>query len=208
MINGVEVYYYLIQIFLGIIAGVFSAIGIIRYKDEKKIFCKETYRNIRLEGIPKVYILIFLNIIIYLVLLYFIGISTTFLGNFNLIKYMLITPLLIITFVVDFKIREIPNRVTLFLFQLSLINILILGFVNVNLALDSIYGGLICGGIFLFLAIVGKLIYRKEAMGMGDVKLMGPLRSFIWLLYDIKYNIISIYTCSNNWSNSFNNKKE
>lgn len=162
----------------------FSALGIVRYKDEKRIFCKETYRNIRLEGIPNIYLITFLNIIIYLVLLYFIGISNTFLGNFNLIKYMLITPFLIITFVVDLKLREIPDRVTLFLFQLSLINILILGFININLCLDSIYGGLIGGGIFLSLGIIGKLIYRKEAMGMGDVKLMGPLRSITWIFND------------------------
>lgn len=97
---------------------------------------------------------------------------------------MLITPLLIITFIVDYRIREIPDRVTLFLFQLSLINILILGFGNANLALDSIYGGFTGGGIFLSLAILGKLIYRKEAMGMGDVKLMGPLRSIAWSFYD------------------------
>ena len=179
MINGTNVYYYIIQIILGIIAGLFSALGVIRYKDEKKMFSKETYRDIRLEGIPNLYTIILSNIVIYLALLYFIGISPTFVANINLIKYMLITPLLIITFVVDFRIREIPNRVTLFLFQLALLNILILGFLNVNLALDSIYGGLIGGGIFIALTVVGKLVYRKEAMGMGDVKLMGPLGALL-----------------------------
>lgn len=179
MINGVNVYYYIIQIVLGIITGLFSAIGAVRYRDEKKIFCKDTYRNIKLEGIPHLYIIILSNIAINIILLYFIGIAPTFIANLNLIKYMLITPLLIITFVVDAKIREIPDRVTLFLFQLSLINILILGFLNINLALDAIYGGLIGGGIFVVLAILGKLVYRKEAMGMGDVKLMGPLGSLL-----------------------------
>ncbi len=179
MINGINVYYYIIQIVLGIIVGLFSAVGVTRYKDEKKIFSKETFRNIKLEGIPNLYIIILSNIAIYLLLLYFIGISPTFVANINLIKYMLVTPLLIITFIVDFKIREIPNRVTLFLFQLSLINILVLGLLNVNLALDSIYGGLIGGGIFVVLTVLGKLVYRKEAMGMGDIKLMGPLGALL-----------------------------
>ncbi len=179
MINGINVYYYIIQLVLGIISGVFASIGVMRYKDEKKMFCKDTIKEIKLIGIPNLYIIIISNIVIYLGLLYFVGIAPTFVANINLIKYMIITPLLIITFLVDVRIREIPDRVTLFLFQLSLINILLLGFLNVNLALDAIYGGLFGGGVFLALAMIGKLVYRKEAMGMGDVKLMGPLGTIL-----------------------------
>ena len=196
MINGINVYYYFIQIILGIIAGVFSAIGTIRYKDEKRIFSRENFNNIKLEGIPKLYLNIAANVAIYLILLYFIGIAPTFIANLNLIKYMLITPLLVITFTVDLKIREIPNRVTLFLFEIALINILLLGFINVNLALDAIYGGLIGGGVFIALAVLGRLFYGKEAMGMGDVKLMGPLGSILGVTMTLNLTLLAFILSS------------
>ena len=196
MINGIGVYYYFIQIILGIIAGMFSAMGTIRYRDEKRIFSRENFKNIKLEGIPGVYLNIAANVIIYLVLLYFIGIAPTFIANLNLIKYMLISPLLIITFNVDLKIREIPDRVTLFLFEIALINILVLGFINVNLALDAIYGGLIGGGIFLSLAVLGRLFYGKEAMGMGDVKLMGPLGSILGVTMTLNLTLLAFIISS------------
>ena len=37
------------------------------------------------------------------------------------------------------------------------------------------------GGIFLFITLIGGLIAGKEAMGMGDVKLMGALGLFFGL---------------------------
>ena len=191
MINGINVYYYIIQIFLGIIAGIYSAIGVIRYKDEKRVFSKETIKTIKDSGIPNLYSIIFINILIYLLLLYFKGISATFLGNLNLVKYMLITPFLIVTFVVDFKTREIPDRVTLILFELSILNIFLLGFLNINMAIDSIYGGITGGGIFIILALLGRLIYRKEAMGMGDVKLMGPLGAILGLTMTLNLTFLA-----------------
>ena len=43
------------------------------------------------------------------------------------------------------------------------------------------------GGIFLFITLIGGLIYGKEAMGFGDVKLMGALGLFFG-----QYNIIAV----------------
>ena len=40
-------------------------------------------------------------------------------------------------------------------------------------------GGLVGGGILYFLGIVGKLIFRKEAMGLGDVKYYAFLGAFL-----------------------------
>lgn len=41
-------------------------------------------------------------------------------------------------------------------------------------------GGLLLGaGILLFLAVVGKLLFRKEAMGGGDIKLLAMIGAFL-----------------------------
>jgi len=45
--------------------------------------------------------------------------------------------------------------------------------------LYSITGILLGGGLLLFLGMVGKLLFRKEAMGGGDVKLLAMVGAFL-----------------------------
>ena len=52
------------------------------------------------------------------------------------------------------------------------------GIVNINIAIDMLLGMVAGAGIFLFITLVGGLIAGKEAMGFGDVKLMGALGLF------------------------------
>ena len=49
------------------------------------------------------------------------------------------------------------------------------GFSNIAITIDLLSGMLLGGGIFLIIALIGKLIYGKEAMGLGDVKFMAAL---------------------------------
>ncbi len=44
------------------------------------------------------------------------------------------------------------------------------------------------GGIFLLIAGIARVLYKKEGMGLGDVKLMGALGLFFGV-----YNIIQIF---------------
>lgn len=43
----------------------------------------------------------------------------------------------------------------------------------------SIVGMLVGGGILVFLAIIGKLLFKKEAMGGGDIKLLAMIGAFL-----------------------------
>ena len=52
-------------------------------------------------------------------------------------------------------------------------------------------GMLAGGGIFLLITLVGGLIYGKEAMGFGDVKLMGALGLFFGLSNIIIITLVS-----------------
>ena len=60
-----------------------------------------------------------------------------------------------------------------------------------SFALNRLEGMLAGGGIFFLITILGGILMGKEAMGMGDVKLMGTLGLFFGLK-----NIIAIAICS------------
>ena len=74
-----------------------------------------------------------------------------------------------------------PNRLNLLIFEIGLVFLFIYGFININISLNLLLGMLAGGGIFLIITLIGGLIAGKEAMGMGDVKLMGALGLFFGL---------------------------
>ena len=119
-------------------------------------------------------------VISYIALLYFNGL------NINSIKFMLLIPMLIIAFMIDYKLQIIPNRLTLTIFEIGLIFTFAETLLNINLGINifvnNILGMLVGGGIFLLITLIGGIIAGKEAMGFGDVKLMGALGLFFgWL---------------------------
>ena len=67
------------------------------------------------------------------------------------------------------------------MFEIGLVFVFIYGFININISLNLLLGMFAGGGIFLFITLIGGLIAGKEAMGMGDVKLMGALGLFFGL---------------------------
>ncbi|MCL2341902.1 MAG: A24 family peptidase [Firmicutes bacterium] len=55
------------------------------------------------------------------------------------------------------------------------------GFSNINISINMLLGMIAGGGIFLVITLIGGIIAGKEAMGLGDVKLMGALGLFFGL---------------------------
>ena len=169
--NDIHIIYYILIVLCGFISGQLSDWIIKRAMENKKIFSKDIIKEYE-KHFKLNYILIGITIAIYLVLLITKGIVGNILGNTTLIVYLIITPILLSMFWIDFKIQIIPNRLNLTLFEIGLVYTFILGFVNVNMAINQILGLFIGGGIFLFITVIGGLIAGKEAMGFGDVKLM------------------------------------
>lgn len=84
--------------------------------------------------------------------------------------------LLIIVFFVDLRHRIIPDVITL----PGILAGLSLALFSPQLTiLDSFLGLLIGGGAFCLLAILGELLFKKESLGGGDIKLAAMLGAFL-----------------------------
>ena len=119
--------------------------------------------------------------IVYIAILYKYGIHSTLIENLDLIKYSILVPMLISVVVIDYKLQIIPNRLNLTMFEIGLVFTFIYGFFDTAISINMLLGMLAGGGIFLAITLLGGLIYGKEAMGLGDVKLMGALGLFFGL---------------------------
>ncbi len=178
--NDVNIVYYIIIAILGLFVGEFSNWMNKRIPENKKVFSLDFFREYKKEFSPN-YILMIITAVLYVAILYKFGIKDSFIENIDLIKYLILTPILISIVVIDYKFQIIPNRLNLTLFELGLIFCFIYGMSNVAISMNMVMGMLAGGGIFLIITLLGGLIYGKEAMGLGDVKFMRSSWSIFWL---------------------------
>lgn len=180
-INDVNIIYYVLVGLLGLVVGQFVDWCNKRLPDYKKVFSKEFF-TIYIKNFKPNYILMFSMAIIYIAILYFIGWKSNIIYKIDLIKYMLLAPMLLSALVIDLKLQIIPNRLNLTIFEVGLVATFLQGIYNVNVAINMLLGSLVGAGIFLIITLLGGLIAGKEAMGFGDVKLMGALGLFFgWM---------------------------
>ena len=180
-LNDVHILYYVLVGLLGLVVGQFVDWCNLRLPEYKKVFSKEFFTVYLKNWRPK-YILSFATAILYVVLLYVIGWQNSVLYQMELIKYMILTPMLLSALVIDWKYQIIPNRLNLTIFEVGLVFTFMQGAYNINLAMNLLLGAVVGAGIFLMITLLGGLIARKEAMGLGDVKLMGALGLFFgWM---------------------------
>ncbi len=77
---------------------------------------------------------------------------------------------------IDFEYLIIPDEITIFM--------LLLGFAGFGLIeqtdmINRLIGAVAGGGFLLLVAGIGYLMYRREAMGMGDIKLLAVIGLFL-----------------------------
>ena len=178
-INDLHILTYVVVGIIGLFVGQFIDWCNLRLPEYKKVFSRDFYKEYLKNTKPK-YLLMVIVVIAYIALLYFKGLTI------DTIKFMLLIPMLIIAFMIDYKLQIIPNRLTLTIFEVGLIftfaeTLLNINF-GINIFVNNILGMLVGGGIFLLITLIGGIIAGKEAMGFGDVKLMGALGLFFgWL---------------------------
>lgn len=178
-INDLHILTYVVAGIIGLFVGQFIDWCNLRLPEYKKVFSRDFYKEYLKNAKPK-YLLMVIVVIAYIALLYFNGLTI------DTIKFMLLIPMLIIAFLVDYRLQIIPNRLTLTIFEVGLIftfaETLLNINVGINIFINNILGMLVGGGIFLLITLIGGIIAGKEAMGFGDVKLMGALGLFFgWL---------------------------
>ena len=189
-INETHIEYYAVFAIIGLFVGMFVDWMNKRLPDYKKVFSKDLFTEYFAEFKPN-YILMFVTAAIYVALLYFYGMKNTFIANLDLIKYLILTPMLLSAFVIDYKLQIIPNRLNLTMFEIGLVIAFLYGLSDVAITINMALGMLAGGGIFLLITLIGGAIYGKEAMGFGDVKLMGALGLYFGLSNIIAITLVS-----------------
>ena len=200
VVNGVIIF------ILGLIVGSFSNVCVYRIpKNESIIFpasrCPKCSSPIKpVDNIPLLsYILLkgrcrncgnkistqypiveFLTGLIYLIICLIYGLSIQ-----SLIYIILSSALIIIAFI-DLNEQIVPDVISL---PGIAIGFIISFFVPYISFINSALGVLVGGGIILIIALGGSAIFKKEAMGGGDVKLAAMIGAFLgW-----RYIIISLF---------------
>lgn len=113
----------------------------------------------------------------FLTCILFLAIGWRFGPSWPLIPYLIFAASLIIIAFIDIEHLIIPDIISLPGIVLGFL-ISFLPFMSVRF-LDSLIGILAWGGCFLLIAIIGKWIWKREAMGIGDIKLIAMIAAFL-----------------------------
>lgn len=183
--NNIHILIYIMFGLIGLLIGHFITLANIKLAEHKKVFSNEIIQDLKI--IKPNYILMTSNSALFISVLYMIGVE----NPIKLIGSLVIIPILLSAFYIDFKKQIIPNRLTLTLFEIGLIYSFALAIGNINSGFEMLLGGIIGSGVFLLITFLGGLIYGKESMGFGDVKLIGALGLFFGWRYIIVISILS-----------------
>lgn len=176
--NNVHILIYVAIFIIGLIIGKLVAWCNLRIPEKKKIFSKEFFEENK-NGIKYNYIFMITIATIYIAILYKFGINKeSFFKNMELIKFLILSPMLFLALAIDIKHRIIPNRLNLTIFEIGLIISFIYGITNINMAKEYILGMLAGGLIFGVITLLGGCIFGKEAMGLGDLKFTASMGLF------------------------------
>ncbi len=144
--------------------------------------------------IPIRYLIVEVLTAVLILLLYrTFGISTKF------FTYSAFTSVLIVVTFIDIATMEIPDSLSLGGLVMGVVlsaifPVLFNSASRMESLLGSVIGALVGGMIIYIMGVIGKLIFKKEAMGGGDVKLMAMIGSFLgWKLALFTFFIAPIF---------------
>lgn len=160
------IFYIVIAIF-GLFISPFMVAIIKRFSNEEKIFDKNLKSDMKFDA--KIWLM---TPVVLIILFWIFGISEKF------FVYAFLSIILIMDAFIDIKSQIIPNGLNMAGFLVGLVYIYIKLITNVVEGVELLLGMFIGAGIFLLIALFALIAYKKEGMGLGDVKLMGMLGMF------------------------------
>lgn len=187
-INDIHIFWYVGIGLLGLIIGRFLGLVNKNLPEHRKIFSVDAIKEY-LKNTNANYGLMVTISVIYIALLRIVGIEDIL----QLAGFIILVPMLTSAFLIDYKLQIIPNRLTLTMCEIGLIFSFLRGLNNINVAIEMWAGMIFGAGIFLLLTFLGNLIFKKETMGFGDVKLMGALGLFFGWRSIIAITILSFF---------------
>ncbi len=128
-----------------------------------------------------------LTALLYLLLFIYFGLSVKF------AVFVLVVSALIILSFIDLDIQEIPDEITLPGIVIGIALCAIFPYIisqerHLDGLIRSILGMVVGGGLTYMMGLLGEGIFKKEAMGGGDVKLMAMLGAFLgWKLITLTF---------------------
>lgn len=126
-----------------------------RLPEYKKVFSLDLFKEYKKEFKPN-YILMIIMSILYIGILYKYGIQNTFIQNLDLIKYLILAPMLLSVIIIDYKYQIIPNRLNLTMFEIGLVFAFLYGFSNVAISINMFVGMLVRSRNFFSNNFFGK----------------------------------------------------
>ena len=156
-----------------------------RYSREEKIIDKDFFNDVRFDW--RVALVTSLLIIL---LLYFFGVSEKF------FLYSILSIILTMEAFVDIKAKILPNSLNFAGFLIGIVYTYITCIRDIYAGLDLLLGMITGAGVFLLIALFALIVYRREGMGLGDVKLMGMLGLFFGFTNIIQIFILSFFVAA------------
>ena len=142
---------------------------------------------------PKFSLIVFITIAIPLVLLYYFVFNDSV---EHFIIYSFITFIITVCAFTDIKRCIIPDEMNFFGFIVGIIYAFFKVSFDIKEGIDLILGGLLGFIIFVLIYLFSLLVFKKEGMGGGDIKLMGVLGLFFGVKSIIQIFILSFLFAS------------
>ena len=157
-----------------------------KYIEEDKLFEEGKKEKIKLKPKYNLWTIIF-ELIIECALYYNFGFSLTF------IVYSFLSQLLIISAITDIHSCIIPNETNFLGFIVGVVYAFCMTLFDFKSGALLLAGGVSGFLIFFAIYLFSLLVFRKEGMGGGDIKLMGVIGLFMGFSNTIQVFILSFF---------------
>lgn len=143
-----------------------------------KEFYSSLFKDFKLDFKYSIILLVIYNALIYY-------------SGFNIVNciYFITIFVLLIVFSIDYRFQLIPDEAHIVIVLLGIINLAL----NIQVWYTYFLGAIIGAGIFWGLGLLALVIFKKEGMGFGDVKLMGALGFLFGTKYILVITLLSFF---------------